>query len=264
MEAGEETTSPEMRGGSPGGEDMREPGSDGGQAAEESVVVAVSPSSGLEARGPGGEESKGGCSIQAVLAGAILGGVFGLLLTTFILYFLNGGMLQFAGARSLRALEDDTVTRLNDAQVKRDELVTQMETLNVLIEELNEAVIAVTTQQAEISGLISDTDDQVDELESTVLGFDEKINSAAEAAENFNVFLGGLKELLGEMALTPEADDSGLEEPAVQTGTAEPPAADDDLTPEVTITSSARSTEIRPTRSPRPTGTPIVAQTASP
>jgi competence ComEA-like helix-hairpin-helix protein len=209
--------------------------------------------------------SRRGCSLQAVVAGAILGGLFGLTLTTLILYLLNGGMLQFAGARSLRNLENDTTTRLSSAQAGQDDLALQMQTLQGLVEELNEAVIEVATQQAEISKSISDTDEEVIELEKTVLDMEEKISTVVEAAENFNIFLGGLQELLDEMALTPGVNESSPNGPANQTPTRqsipaeEIPPAETSSTPTLDPTVTAI-----PTRTPRPTGTPIGAQVTFP
>ena len=260
----EETAMPALAEELSDGEETGEPSTGSLEAAEGAIAVTASPSVGLEALDPFRGESRAGCSIQAVTAGAVLGGVFGLLLTMLILYFLNGGMLQFAGARSLRTLEKDTATRLNDAQVNRDELVTQMETLSGLVQELNAAVSAVATQQVEISRSISGTEEEVDKLESTVLEYDQKINSVAEAAENFNVFLGGLQELIGDMALTPEVEGRRSNRPADQSATADLSATIDDLAPEITMTPSPRLTKIGPTRTPRPTGAPVGTQAASP
>jgi competence ComEA-like helix-hairpin-helix protein len=171
--------------------------------------------------------SRRGCSLQAVVAGAILGGLFGLTLTTY--------------------------------------LALQMQTLQGLVEELNEAVIEVATQQAEISKSISDTDEEVIELEKTVLDMEEKISTVVEAAENFNIFLGGLQELLDEMALTPGVNESSPNGPANQTPTRqsipaeEIPPAETSSTPTLDPTVTAI-----PTRTPRPTGTPIGAQVTFP
>jgi TolA-binding protein len=194
-----------------------------------------------------------------------LGGLFGLTLTTFILYLLNGGMLQFADARSLRNLENDTITRLGNAQAGQDDLALQMQTLQGFIEELNEALSEVATQQAEISKFMSDTNEEVIELEKTVLGIEEKISAVVEAADNFNIFLGGLQELLNEMALTPGVKESSPKGPANQTPTPqsipteEIPQAETGSTP----TRDPTVTAI-PTRTPRPTGTPIGAQVTLP
>jgi uncharacterized protein YoxC len=203
-----------------------------------------------------------GCIV--LLLGTILGAIAGTALTLAILATLNNGGLSFTQADS--RLRSD----LDDVNQARESLTNQLNSLEAQLAALATRTDELTQQQAEADSSLSDvqraiTRIQTDiaQLDETADQLDERITTVAAAAETFNTFLDGMRDLLFKLQGPPPTP--------VPTATATMATE----TPEVTLTATPETPEAvtpagsppstgQPTRTPRPTATPFALPTSTP
>ncbi len=216
-----------------------------------------------------------GCVL--LLLGAVLGSLLGMIFSLAILLGLNGTLTFSQTDAQLRrditeanirqeALQDALSTR--DAQV--DALATRLEgfdsqqaDIDASLRDVSQEMATVEGQVTAVSGDILTLDDRLDLTES-------QIETAAAAAESFNSFLGGLRELLLEVepsgptptavgGSAPSATPTPANKITPTTGTDEGTAVGS-ATAAATATGAAPATATsQPTRTPRPTRTPLPA-----
>lgn len=194
-----------------------------------------------------------------LVLGAILGAISGAALTLAILAVLNGGTLFFAQADA--QLRRD----LNDARQAHTDLSDEINTLTGQLGAVATRAGETALRQAEIDETIdgierdvAGTQADVDALEQTAGELDERLSNVAEAAETFETFLNGMRNLLVDL--------QGLPPTATATATPTPLATQTPLgaaTDVATATPTPTVTGV-PTRTPRPTATPLDLPTAMP
>lgn len=202
--------------------------------------------------------SRAGCSLLAVLLGAIVGMFLGALLALAILAGLNGGSLRFASSNFAREVEQELLGRVDEAQRTQEELSRQLAALETEVNGLGNDVAALGDEQASVSQDVDEVQGQVAGLTGTVESVQERVANLAAAAENFTTFLNGLRDLVVELEGTPTPSEPGAS-----------PSPRETVSPTSTTTSAATPSATgtgtpRPTRTPRPTATPFSVQTATP
>ncbi len=202
----------------------------------------------------------------SALAGAFLGAILVLVL----LFFLNG-TLRFAGnaqAAVLRRELDQEIETLNldqgilagdveDQQDVVDALSGQVATMTAMqetvMDSLTQAQTDVSSLQDEVDQLddsLTDQGEDVTALQETAAQLDERLVAVAASAENFDVFLNNLRDILFRLQGPPPSPTATL------TLTATVPTAG-------TKTPLPTSTPM-PTRTPRPTATPLTLPRPTP
>jgi competence ComEA-like helix-hairpin-helix protein len=182
-----------------------------------------------------------GCFL-ALLA-AFLGAGLGILATLLILYTFNGGNLRFASAASTGDLQRNLSREAAEADQAREALAGQLATAQAEAETLAGTVSTLEARQHDLLAEVEQAQADAAALEQTVQELNERFDEMAAAAENFVLFMNGLRDLLVDLQGLPPTPTAT---PSL-TGT---PAAGDQ-TPEPTVT-------VWPTRTPRPTATPLV------
>lgn len=196
-----------------------------------------------------------------ILLGSLLGAAIGVILTLAILAGLNDGTLSFTQADSRLQSE------IQDAQRSQSDL---LETVDTLDSEINSDLDVLVTRtdglyaaQQDTYTSINDlaikmqqTEASIAELEAMTDALDERLTTVAAAAETFDAFLDGLRDLLIELD-----------------GGAVPEEAEVEATPEAEVSPTVDSAEAdgatavpttRPTRTPRPTATAVPVPTSTP
>jgi len=191
----------------------------------------------------------------SAITGAVFGAILGAVLTLAILAGVNQGSLTYQenDARILRQLQAEGQTRsaaLETVRAQLDAVATAEAAAN---RDLAGDLSVVATRAGQ-----NQTD--VARLDDTLEIMDERLSEAAGAAETFNTFLLGLREVV--LTLEPE-----LPIPPTATPTAAPAQASQTPGPSATpgpeTTPTNRATT-RPTRTPRPTSTPLPFPTSTP
>ncbi len=204
-----------------------------------------------------------------ILLGSILGAFIGVVLTLAILAVLNNGTLQFAQA--------DTRLRneLNDTRQTQDDLSQALDGFNSTLSGDMEAVVIqaenlaqrqqeVDRSLAEAQQALDITNKNVAALEEITAELDERLTTVAAAAENFDAFLDGLRNLLVDFQGMPVPTMTPYITPDKWTATPSPsPEATQPSEVDTAVTPEASST-VRATRTPRPSATPIALPTSTP
>lgn len=207
-----------------------------------------------------------------ILLGSILGAFVGALLTLAILAALNNGTLSFTQADSrLRSEIQDTQQTQTDLQQTVDTLDTEFNTnLGSVATRTGDLFLQQQETDAslqEMTTTMRQTQMDVTTLEEVTDALDERLTTVAAAAETFDAFLDGLRDLLVDLDGGPadgeEADDVDEVE------TTSTPAAVIEATPTPTEEAGETATAVpsptsRPTRTPRPTATLIPLPTSTP
>ncbi len=199
-----------------------------------------------------------GCSFQAAIFGTSFGAFVGVVLTLIILIFLNGGTLQFASERESGRFEEEIQTQMEALIVDQGSMIGQVEEVDALVNQMIEDVSVIATQQSELLTAFEETGDVVAGFETNVATMEERIGNIFIAAEDFNVFLDGLRQLMLQIEETKEA--TTTTPAAGSTGTQSEGSPTADLEATITTTPTPRPA----TRTPRPTFTPIVTLPPSP
>ncbi len=197
---------------------------------------------------------------------ALIGAFIATALTLAIIASLNGGTLSFADADARLRRElitvQDTQNKISDQLDQIDENLSVIATrVGTMAEAQNETDTAVTEMQA----VLEQTTADVETLQETTADLDERLTNVAAAAETFDTFLNGLRDLLLELnpptvTPTPTATATATTPPThpptptPETAETEPATSP---TPEATVTTM-------PTRTPRPTATPFPLPTNTP
>lgn len=193
---------------------------------------------------PTGGGAGRGC-LLSMLAG-LFGAIVGIVATLIILYSFNGGTLRFASADSASDLQQDLAREVVQADQARESLASELATAQAENATLNEAVSTLSAEQQTLLADIEQAQSDTAAVEQTVQDLNERITELAQAADNFVLFMDGLRDLLIEI--------QGLPEPVTPSplATGTPKAGDQTAQPTSTV---------RPTRTPRPTATPLVTPT---
>ncbi len=203
-----------------------------------------------------------------VILGTVAGAILGTALTIALLASLNGGTLRFADA-------DAEVEGQLEGQIEEANLT--IEAMSVELDMTNENLSGVATRTGatavELNTAVSDIEQSLDDtqndvataaadiegLEETAVELDERIDTISSAAETFNQFLDGMRDLLLELQGEPPIPSTSTMTPeSTATGTTAEPTK-----PSTPTSTTPESTRI-PTRTPRPTATPLTLPTATP
>ncbi len=188
-----------------------------------------------------------GQQILGVIVGAVLGAFF-----TFLLLFLLNGTLRFAGESRTTDLQlrlDDETSAIRQSQ---SSLADEMGDLTGRVAEL-ENDLAASGEAIEAVG------DDVTELEAETAALNERLEAIDLSAEKFDTFLTGLRDLLVTLqgpAPSPTSTTT-ISGTATITTTLTPEGTA--VSPTSTPTPTSQTPEAGgPTRTPRPTATPII------
>ena len=205
-----------------------------------------------------------GPSFVGYLLTAFFGALLGAGLTLLLLYALNG-TLDFASPAQVARVQNQVVTQ-GEAQSGLSEEVMALST------EQSRAVAAGATTAArqeeaagelasleqELAGLEQEVSDDVEALEADTAVLATRVSGLSDAAENFDLFLDGMRDLLIELRGLPPTPTAT---PTITTtATITATAAAEEITPTPTVTSTPTPVV---TRTPRPTATPFVNPTAT-
>ena len=214
-------------------------------------------------------------TIKAHIFSTIAGAILGSALTLLFLLLMNG-TLRFAGNgrfNQRQAQFKQDLEAINQAQDGINENIGNVaDDLNNLagqsagltaVQETTESKLTavqenVTTLQTDVTILESDTA----ELEETTTNLDDRLSTAVKSAENFDLFLNGLRDMLIDLQGLPATQTPKATTPATPRKTATPRATTEPTrtprataTPLVQSSPTAEATAV-PTRTPRPTNTP--------
>ena len=205
-----------------------------------------------------------GCIL--VIIGSLVGALLGVALTLGALMAINGGTLRYAQENSrlrgelsvLQQRETDLAGQIVTIQAQAGgaerALATAVPMLQAMATEQSAAAQAMSTAQAELGVLGGDVTD----LQDTTAVLGERINTVAVAAETFDTFLAGLRDLLVELEGTPPPMTTTLTITPTVTVTAVSPQSGSTPTPTPTpAPADTPAPTPQPTRTPRPTATPI-------
>ncbi|MCA9924530.1 MAG: helix-hairpin-helix domain-containing protein [Anaerolineales bacterium] len=208
-----------------------------------------------------------GC-LFAILS-AILGAALGVAATLGILSAINGGSLQYARSNSQLRLQLETVTQsLDDLTQELETTTQQLESMATRTGELADGQTEMGTSLQDMTTALDETQTglrtaqtEIDDLAETAVALDERIDTVSAAAETFDAFLTGMRDLLVDLQgiPVPTRTPVGTETPV---GTAVPGLPTAGGT-ETAVTATPRATRV-PTRTPRPTSTPITLPTPTP
>ncbi len=179
----------------------------------------------------------------SIIAGAIFGAILGATLTLVLLASLNQGSLEY------NAPDVRLQNRLDDEIEQRR---TQLETIDTLLGESATREVELEQAIATGSATIHEMEEIIVDTEATVAAMDERVGEVAGAAENFNLFMFGLRDVVEQLALPTTTP--------TPTGTATSTAVSTNLP----TTTTPKSTAVRATRTPRPTATPLFTNTPAP
>ncbi len=215
-------------------------------------VTAVSPQANQEWER---RAQRRGCF--SVIAGAVFGAVLGATLTLAILAGLNQGNLTYneADAQILQQLQAESQTRSAALESVSGQMDIEATAAAAANRNLTENLGAVATH-------VGQNRQDVTRLDGTIEAVDERVSEIAGAAETFNTFLLGLREVIltlePDLPITPTATATATATQAKASRTPRPSATSDQ---ETTPTNTATA---QPTRTPRPTSTPLPFPTRTP
>ena len=234
--------------------DEVEPMDDEGEEPSQTVppVTAVSPQASQEWEA---RAQRRGCF--SVIAGAVFGAVLGAALTLANLAGLNQGNLTYseADAQILQQLQAESQTRSAALESVSGQMDIEATAAAAANRNLAENLGAVATH-------VGQNRQDVVRLDGTIEAVDERVSEIAGAAETFNTFLLGLREVIltlePDLPITPTTTPTATPTQARASRTPRPSATSDQ---ETTPTNTATA---RPTRTPRPTSTPLPFPTRTP
>jgi competence ComEA-like helix-hairpin-helix protein len=215
---------------------------------------------------------------RAALFGALGGAIGGVLLTLLILFLLNNSLSYGPQTRDLQQQIIYAQATQSALDRELDALATALGgdigTLSERLDTADSRLDQTNTNLTSLDGQLSAAQSDIGTLYDTSEQLDERLTGVAAAADTFNTFLDGLRDLLFDLQGPPPVITPTVTITATVplTGTATPtvtptPDADndvdenDDAEAEPTATPTANGD---PTRTPRPTFTPISTATATP
>jgi chromosome segregation ATPase len=167
------------------------------------------------------------------------------------------GTLRFNESAQIRLLEQQIDRSLATAEAEQADLTGEVTSLDERIKivatlesETSATLIIIGTDVESLSGDFSTLQTEAQELDKRLVIIDERVVAMAAAAKDFDAFLEGLRTLLLEM----EDGETEGAATAEATGTVEDPGK----------SPTAKATAIQPTRTPRPTATPLIPAASSP
>ncbi len=201
-----------------------------------------------------------GCVL--VLLGSLLGAFLGMALTLAVLAALNDGRLQFSQeAGRLRGevgtLQQSQVTlqtQLSTAEAQAAVAGQQLDNYLPLIETMATRQGDLLTAQATAQAGLANLGANLAEIEEETAVLAERVENVAAAAEAFEVFLSGLRALLTELDVSEAVPLTGT---VTVTPTPPLPGELSTTTPRQVTPGSSLTPTLVPTRTPRPTATPI-------
>jgi competence ComEA-like helix-hairpin-helix protein len=192
-----------------------------------------------------------GYSVWVLLASSLLTGLLAILLTLGVLYYLNGTLYFASDARA-----DAIQQQGNEAMQASLDIATTLGAVSSRVNNLSRRLDGLAGQQQQAVEELTAVEGEITALQETATALDERLGRVAAAAANFDLFLDGLRDLLAGLgddideAVTPapEATPEATAVPVTPEATASP-------IPSPTITPTV--TQVAPTRTPRPTATPL-------
>jgi hypothetical protein len=218
---------------------------------------------------------------RAALFGAIGGAIGGVLLTLLVLFLINGS-LNYAQANA--ALRQELVNTQATQEAMAGELTaltsavdTDLGTVNERLDTADSRLDQTDTAVGNLDSSLSQTQTDITTLYDTSEALDERLTGVAAAADTFNTFLNGLRDLLLDLQgppppvtptvtltptlpLTPTVTPTVTPTPTVEADSdgEETDEADvDEENGEEELVTSTPTATIIPTRTPRPTATPL-------
>jgi competence ComEA-like helix-hairpin-helix protein len=199
--------------------------------------------------------SRRGGSLAGAIIGSIFGAILGSVLTLAILNAMNGS-LYFATQNQAGALRQELDESLDSVRGDQSNLSGNLDDLG----------LQMATMEADQASALDTVVDDVIGLQATaaavdenLVTMDERLDTVAQSAENFDSFLNGLRDLLFDFQGAPPTPTATVT--ATPTAT---PVASATTTATVTAVTTPTSTAAATTRTPRPTATPLVSATATP
>lgn len=223
-------------------------------------VTAVPPA---DAREWEARAQRRGCF--SAIAGAAFGAILGAALTLAILAGINQGKLTYneADSQILQQLQSETEARSDAIKAVATQMSLDAATEAAVDQNLEEEIGAVATH-------VGENRQDVLQIESTIEAVDTRVSEIAGAAETFNTFLLGLREVILELEpdlpITPTATPTKAATKSATTAPTRTPAGQTpspEATGQDTVTPTSTATT-RPTRTPRPTATPLPFPTSTP
>jgi competence ComEA-like helix-hairpin-helix protein len=223
---------------------------------------------------------------RAALFGAIGGAIGGVLLTLLVLYLINGS-LNYAQANA--ALRQELIYTQATQEALAGELTaltsavdTDLGTVNERLDTADSRLDQTDTAVNNLDSGLSQAQTDINSLYDTSEALDERLTGVAAAADTFNTFLNGLRDLLFDLqgppapvtptatltptlpltpTLTPTVTPTPIVTPTVDPDSEENDEveADEDEEEEELVAPTPTPTPV-PTRTPRPTATPIGSQ----
>lgn len=211
---------------------------------------------------------------SAALFGALGGAIGGVLLTLLILFLLNNSLSYGPQTRDLQ--QQIIYAQATQSSLDREldalsaALGGDIGTLNERLDTADSRLDQTNTNLTNLDGKLSAAQSDIGTLYDTSEQLDERLTGVAAAADTFNTFLDGLRNLLfdlqGPPAVVTPTITVTLTVTVTPTVTPTPDVdndvdENDDAEAEPTATPTANGD---PTRTPRPTFTPISTPTATP
>lgn len=189
------------------------------------------------------------------LVTALFAALVGAGLTLFLLYLLNG-TLNFATPRQVTRLQREVAAQ-DEARRGLDEEVA---TVTTQMSRARAAEATIAAGLEETTGTLADLEREVvgdvTDLEAETDILATRVSGLSDAAQNFDLFLDGMRDLLIELRGLPPSPTATPILSATATVTATTAAGEGTSSPTPTPTPLA-------TRTPRPTATPFVRPTAT-
>jgi competence ComEA-like helix-hairpin-helix protein len=216
---------------------------------------------------------------RAALFGVIGGTVGGVLLTLLILFLLNGSLNYAAQHRDLQQqiIQAQATQSALDRELNAlaSEVDGDIGSLNERLDTADSRLEQTNTNLTNLGGELSAAQTDINTLYDTSEELDERLTGVAAAADTFNTFLSGLRDLLFDLqgppaVVTPTATITPTVPvtPTPTMATTPTPDADNEVdenddTGDEEEAEPTPTADTEPTRTPRPTFTPIATPTAT-
>lgn len=187
-----------------------------------------------------------GSMIGSIIA-AVFAAILGTALTLSILYGFNE-TLQYAGSSQSAERQQQLATELETLQAEQVQMQSELEALTAELVLLTENQAALAETATESQNQLDALQTKADALQTRSDDLSERLENVAQSAEDFETFLTGMRDLILQVAGTPEP-----------TATSTPDVSESEATRIIIIPSepATATPEQAATRTPRPTATQI-------
>ena len=142
-------------------------------------------------------------SMIGSITAAVFGAILGTALTLSILFGFNE-TLQYASSSQADELQRQMETELETIQAEQSQLQSNLEALTAELNDLTTSQTSLSETAVETQMEVESLQSQANELQTRAEELNEQIETIAESSENFEAFLTGLRDLVFNVAGTPE------------------------------------------------------------